>query len=149
MDLAAELARFNPDPALANWITGAVQTLVDQAQKDAAHASAELRTAQTKIQALTLDLAHLRRMRFGVRSEALTAEQRDLFQETWASDIAAAEAELAKQQASATPIDAQVPRAPRPRAGRQPLPDHLPRIEHHHEPESCTCGQCGNDLTKM
>ena len=30
MDLAAELARFNPDPALANWITCAVQTLVDQ-----------------------------------------------------------------------------------------------------------------------
>jgi transposase len=149
MDLAAELARFNPDPALANWITGTVQTLVDQAQKDAAHASAELRTAQTKIQALTLELAHLRRMRFGVRSEALTAEQRDLFQETWASDIAAAEAELAKQQASAAPIDAQVPRAPRPRAGRQPLPEHLPRIEHHHEPASCTCGQCGHDLTKI
>ena len=149
MDLAAELARFNPDPALANWITAAVQTLVDQAQKDAAHASAELRIAQTKIQALTLELAHLRRMRFGVRSEALTAEQRDLFQETWASDIAAAEAELAKQQASAAPIDAQVPRAPRPRAGRQPLPDHLPRIEHRHEPASCTCGQCGNDLTKI
>ena len=63
MDLAAELARFNPDPALANWITGAVQTLVNQAQKDAAHASAELRSAHTKIQALTLELAHLRRMR--------------------------------------------------------------------------------------
>ena len=149
MDLAAELARFNPDPALANWITGAVQALVDQAQKDATHASIELRFAQTKIQALTLELAHLRRMRFGVRSEALTAEQRDLFQETWASDIAAAEAELAKQQASTTPIEAQVPRAPRPRAGRQPLPEHLPRIEHHHEPESCTCGQCGNGLTKI
>ena len=66
MNLAAELARFNPDPALANWITGAVQTLVDQAQKDATHASAELRIAQTTIQALTLELAHLRRMRFSV-----------------------------------------------------------------------------------
>ena len=159
MDLAAELARFNPDPALANWITGAVQTLVDQAQKDAAEATrlaeqitrrdSELRFAQTKIQALTLELAHLRRMRFDVRSEALTAEQRDLFQETWASDIAAAEAELAKQQASAAPIDAQVPRAARPRAGRQPLPEHLPRIEHRHELELCTCGQCGYDLTKI
>jgi transposase len=159
MDLAAELARFNPDPALANWIAGAVQTLVDQAQKDAAEATRlaeqitrrdnELRFAQTKIQALTLELAHLRRMRFGVRSEALTAEQRDLFQETWASDLAAAEAELAKQQASTTPIDTQVPRTPRPRAGRQALPEHLPRIEHRHEPASCTCGQCGNDLTKI
>ena len=33
------------------------------------------------------------------RTEALTAEQRDLFQETWASDLAAAEAELTKQAA--------------------------------------------------
>ena len=158
MDLAAELARFNPDPALANWITGAVQTLVDQAQKDAAEATrlaeqitrrdSELRFAQTKIQALTLELAHLRRMRFGVRSEALTADQRDLFQETWASDLAAAEAELAKQAALVT-TEPTLPRAPRLRAGRQPLPEHLPRIEHRHEPASCTCGQCGNDLTKI
>ena len=80
MDLAAELTRFNLDPALANWITGAVQNRIDQAQQQAAHASAEatrlaeqitrrdseLRTAQTTIQALTLELAHLRRMRFGV-----------------------------------------------------------------------------------
>ena len=76
MDLAAELARFNPDPALENWIAGAVQTLADQAQKDTAEATqlaeqitrrdSELRTAHTTIQALTLELAHLRRMRFGV-----------------------------------------------------------------------------------
>ena len=158
MDLAAELVRFNPDPALANWIAGTVQTLLDQAQKDAAeatrlaeqitHRDSELRFAQTKIQALTLELAHLRRMRFGVRSEALTAEQRDLFQETWASDLAAAEAELTKQ-AALIATEPALPRAPRPRAGRQPLPDHLPRIEHLHEPESCTCGQCGHDLTKI
>ena len=156
MDLAAELARFNPDPALANWITDAVQTLVDQAQKDSVEArvqitrrDTELFTAQTKIQALTLELAYLRRMRFGVRNEALTVEQRDLFQETLASDLAAAEAELAKQQARSSAITEPVSRAPRARAGRQPLPDHLPRIEHRHEPESCTCGQCGSDLTKI
>lgn len=149
MDLAAELARFNPDPALANWITGTVQTRINQTQQEAARASAELRIAQTKIQALTLELAHLRRMRFGVRNEALTAEQRDLFQETWASDLAAAEAELAKQQADASVITEPTPRAPRARAGRQPLPEHLPRIEHRHEPESCACGQCGNNLTKI
>ena len=142
MDLVAELARFNPDPALANWITGAVQTLVDQAQKDAAQATrlaeqitrrdSELRFAQTKIQALTLELAHLRRMRFGVRSEALTAEQRDLFQETLASDLAAAEAELAKQ-AALVAIEPELPRAARPRAGRQSLPDHLPHWPQVHD----------------
>lgn len=156
MDLAVELARFNPDPALANWVTGTVQTLVDQAQKDTAEVrrqitlrDTELRTAQNKIQALTFELAHLRRMRFGVRNEALTLEQRDLFQETLASDLAAAEAELAKQQASAVPSESQVLRTPRSRAGRQPLAEHLPRIEHRHEPESCICDQCGKDLIKI
>ena len=155
MDLAAELRRFNPDPALANWITGALQQHLDQAQKDSAEVrrqitqrDSELVSAQTKIQALTLELAHLRRMRFGVRSEALTTEQRDLFQETLASDVAAAEAQLAQRAAAATP-EAQAPRQPRTRAGRQPLPDHLPRVEHHHEPESCTCAQCGHDLIKI
>ena len=126
MDFAAELARFNPDPALAKWITGALQAHSDQAQKDSAEVrrqitlrEAELRSAQTKIQALTLELAHLHRMRFGVRNEALTAEQRDLFQETLTSDVAAAEAELAKRSALAA-AEPQVPRAPRARAGRQP-----------------------------
>lgn len=38
---------------------------------------------------------------------------------------------------------------PRPRAGRQPLPEHLERVEHRHEPESCTCGQCGKALVKI
>ena len=153
MDLAAELARFNPDPALANWITGALQQHLDQTQQAASDATvqatrlaeqitrrdSELISAQTKIQALTLELAHLRRMRFGVRNEALTAEQRDLFQETLASDLAATEAELAKRAALVTP-EPLAPRQPRPRAGRQPLPEHLPRIEHRHEPESCACG---------
>jgi transposase len=155
MDLHAELARFNPDPALSNWITGTVQKFIDQAQEEAAESvrlsaqitrrDTELHAAQTKIQALTLELAHLRRMRFGARSESLSVEQHDLFQETQVSDVAAARAELAKQQAGMP----QAPRPPRARAGRQPLPDHLPRIEHVHEPESCTCGQCGQDLVKI
>jgi len=38
---------------------------------------------------------------------------------------------------------------PRDRAGRQPLPEHLPRIEYRHEPVSCQCGQCGHDLIKI
>ena len=154
MDLQTELARFNPDPALADWVSGTVQNLLDQMQKNAAeslqqitHRDAELKLAQLKNQALTLELAHLRRMRFGASNEALTAEQRDLFQETVASDLAAAEAELAKQAAAETAVPAA--RSARERAGRQPLPEHLPRIEHVHELESCTCGQCGNNLVKI
>ena len=84
-----------------------------------------------------------KRIRFGCKSEALTAEQRDLFIETAEEDGAAIDAELAEQQA---PTDA--PRTHK-RRGRNPLPPELPRIEHRHEPESCTCGACGRDLVKI
>jgi transposase len=156
MDLHAELTRLNASPELPEWVIGTVQKLIDQARQEAVQLSeqvtrrdTELHAAKTKIQALTLELMHLRRMRFGARSEAFSVEERDLFQDTLASDLAAAEAELAKKQAEAAATEPQAPRLPRPRAGRQPLPDHLPRIEHRHEPESCTCGKCGQDLVKI
>jgi transposase len=37
----------------------------------------------------------------------------------------------------------------RERAGRQPLPLHLPRVEYVHEPESCTCDQCAQALVRI
>lgn len=158
MDLHAELARLNATLELTDWVAGTVQKLIDQAQEEAAksiHLSeqiarrdTDLHAAQTKIQALVHELVHLRRMRYGARSEAFTGEERDLFQETLASDIAAVEARLAQKQEEQAET-APVQKPPRPRAGRQPLPDHLPRIEHHHEPESCTCGKCGSDLVKI
>lgn len=148
MDLHAELARLKTAPELRQWAGDTVQELLDQLEKQAAEHTAllaqrdaALRHAELKSQALTLELAHLRRIRFGVKNEALNAEQRDLFQETVEADLAAVEAET----------DALIPaaRAPRQRAGRQALPDHLPRIEHRHEPASCTCGQCGLALIKI
>jgi transposase len=107
------------------------------AQQTLASREAALHAAQLKIQALTLELAHHKRLRFGQKSEALAVNQGDLFAETTLIDQAAIEAELAPR------------RQPRVRAGRQPLPDHLPRIEHRHETESCPCGQCGQDLIKI
>jgi len=70
-----------------------------------------------------------------------------VFEETWNTDMSAIEAE-AEQLQDNSPSDT-VTRPKRPRAGRQPLPPHLPRIEHRHEPESCTCGKCGKDLVKI
>lgn len=104
---------------------------------------AELKRRELKIQQLTLELAHHRRIRFGCKSEALSAEQRDLFIETSDEDGAAIVAELEQQQPPAA-----APRAHK-RSGRNPLPPELPRIEHRHEPESCTCGACGRDLVKI
>jgi len=55
-------------------------------------------------------------------------------------DVAAVEAEL-----NLPPT----PAAPRSRAGRQTLPEHLERVEVRHEPDSCTCSACQSDLVKI
>ena len=142
MDLNDELARFTADPTLPKWVAEVADRLVKEAQKTA-RLNAELHTANIKIEALTLELAHHRRMRFGAKAEALSADQRDLFQETWESDLAELEAQVDAQ------VEVGTPKAKRPRAGRQPLPEHLERIVHRQEPDSCTCGKCGGTLVKI
>jgi transposase len=142
MDLSDDLARFTSDPTLPKWVAEVADRLVKEAQKTA-RLNAELHAANIKIQALTLELAHHRRMRFGTKSEALSADQRDLFQETWESDLAELEALVDAQ------VEVSTPKAKRPRAGRQPLPAHLERIVYRHEPDSCTCGKCGGALVKI
>jgi transposase len=160
-----------PEPAPTDVLTPAdhgqtdghqrtVQALLDELQQQAAETlrlnaalaardavlakrDASLLHAEAKINALTFELAQLRRIRFGAKSEALNAEQRDLFQETLESDIAACEAETEQVVPEIKPV------ARRQRAGRQPLPESLPRIEVRHEPESCTCGQCGKNMVMI
>lgn len=145
MDLDAELARFNSEPALQAWVREALERRDSElAQKDSDldRRTAELKLANQKIQALTLELAHHKRIRFGRKNEQLSGEQRELFEETWNVDQAAMLAEVEQS----TPPAAKRPRS---RAGRQALPDHLPRVEYRHEPETCTCGQCGQALVKI
>lgn len=142
MDFTAELARFTSDSTLPNWIVESVKGIVNEAQKSARLRS-ELHAATLKIQALTLELAHHRRMRFGAKSEALSIGQIDLFMETLESDRAELEARINAQTAP-TP-----PKTKRSVAGRQALPEHLERIIHRHDPASCDCGQCGKTLVKV
>jgi transposase len=134
MDLAAELAQFKPEPALAEWLG----KLLEKTQNDAL----KIQQADFKIQALTFELAYYKRIRFANKSEQFTSEQRELFDESWTTDTSALEAEVEQSGSAPKP-------AKRERAGRQLLPEHLPRIEHRHEPESCSCGQCGLDLVKI
>jgi hypothetical protein len=101
MELHAELERLIADPAVAESVTLLVEKLLTDAREQAERQAreverrdGELHAARSKIQALTLELAHLKRMRYGVRSEALDAKMRDLFQETLEADIAAAQLEL-------------------------------------------------------
>jgi len=150
MNPLAELDHLNLDPTAKTQVAAMIQALLDQAKQDAAALqtkAAEIQSKDLKIQALTLELAHIRRIRYGVKSEALSPLQRDVFEETWNTDVSAIEAEV-EQLADEHPGDT-IAKPKRLRAGRQPLPDHLPRIEHRHEFESCTCGQCGQDLVKI
>ena len=142
MKSLAQLDQLNLDADTKQQVTGIVQTLLDQAQQ----AKQEIHAQALKIQALTMELAHLRRIRFGKKNESLSPKQLSLFEESVLADIAAVDAEIEQIDSSAKNT---TPRSPRARAGRQPLPDHLPRIEHRHEPESCQCGQCGNQLVKI
>ena len=147
MKMLEELDNLNLDAATKTQVAAMIQSLLDQAKQEAETYESTLQAKDLKIQALILELAHLRRLRYGVKNEALSGIQKDLFEEACDEDLGALEAkieELADQEPHTT-----VTKPKRPRAGRQPLPAHLPRIEHRHEPESCQCGQCGKDLIKI
>ncbi|MDP1559655.1 MAG: transposase, partial [Nitrosomonas sp.] len=62
-------------------VTGLVQMLLEQSQK-------EIHFQQLKIQALTMELAYLRRVQFGKKSESLSTAHPDLFEETPQPDLA-------------------------------------------------------------
>jgi hypothetical protein len=117
------------DAAAVDQLTDVqVRALVSQLLTD-------LRHKQATIDKLTHELAVLRRVRFGVKSEALSAGQRSLFEESVDEDLAALEERLAQLRAPAAD-------RPRGQAKRLPLPPNLPRREICHEPAStvCTCG---------
>ena len=97
MDLAAELAPLSPSPELLSWVEKRVGGLLEEAKNRAT----EIHWRDAKIEKLTLELAYLRRMKFGVKSEALAAGNRDLFDETLAADLAACEARLDEQRQAA------------------------------------------------
>jgi len=141
METFAKLDHLNLDSDTKTQVTDLVQTLLNEAKQ----AQEEVKTQALKIQALTIELAYLRRIRFGKKSESLASKQLSLFEETLQSDLAAVNAEIEQLDPSAK---AQA-KPPRSRAGRQSLPDDLPRIEHRHELESCQCDQCGHQLVRI
>lgn len=119
------------------------QTLLAQAsEREAviARQDTELDWRQGKIDKLTAELALYRRWKFGRRSEALSAEQIRLFDETCSADVAEIEEELAHT----APAPATEKRQPK----RALIPPHLPRTEIHHEPEATTC-RCGCQLKRI
>ena len=151
MNTLAKLDPLNLEPTAKIEVAALIQGLIEQAERDAKTIQAKdavINAKDIKIGALTHELAYYKRIRFSTKSEALAPLQRDVFEETWSTDRSAIEAEVEPLQNDQTGETVTQP-LKRPRAGRQPLPDHLPRIEHRHEPESCVCGQCGKELVKI
>ncbi|MBK1715271.1 IS66 family transposase [Rubrivivax gelatinosus] len=100
---------------------------------------AEIRFKQAIIDKLTHENAVLKRLKFAATSEAFSAEQKSLLEETLDSDQAAVEAEIEALQRK--PVAKRQPR-------REVLPAQLPRREVRHEPEDTTCG-CGRPMQRI
>jgi transposase len=106
----------------------------------------EIRLKDARIEKITFELARLKAWKFGAKTEAMSAEQRRLFEETMVEDEASLQAQLeqARGKASTPPaVDGSANENHKRKPRRQPLPDHLRRVEHHYEPEDTHCSSPG------
>lgn len=138
------------DEDLKGLAPEAIAQLATQMLRRLRQQDSEIQFKDAKIEKITLQLARLKAWKFGAKTEAMSAEQRRLFEETFAEDEASLQAQLeqAKAQVGTPPAtDPKPPRKPR----RQPLPEHLRREEHHHEPESTSCPSvdCGREMVRI
>lgn len=148
-----QLAR-NPEPVDLKGLPADVAALVERLQQDLERKqtlierqSREIAWRDAKLEKVTFELARLKRWKVGARSEAMSAQQRALFEETMAEDEASLQAQLAALNAS-LPQTPDKPKAPPRKPRRQRLPEHLRRVEHRHEPESTECG-CGASMVRL
>lgn len=126
------------------------QIIAEHAQVIAKHVqvlvqtSDELHNSKILNEKLSFELAYLRRQKFGKKSESMSAEQVELFEEARLADIAAVQAEI-EGMGQGVEVPAHKRRA---HPGRTPLPANLPRTDIYHEVESTACG-CGNELKRI
>lgn len=99
-----------------------------------------------RIEKITFELQRLKRWQFGANSERMTAEQRQLFEETLVEDRESLQAELDALLGTKTDKDSQERQRRAPR--REALPAHLRRVVHHHEPQDTTC-ECGKPMVRI
>ena len=107
------------------------------------HDRQEIDWRDARLEKLTFEMAQLKRLKFGKKSEQFDAEQKALFDEAVDADIAATEdrlKELLEKQAPA--------RLAGDKPKREALPTHLPRVDRRHEPENTTC-VCGCALKRI
>lgn len=113
----------------------------------------DLALRDAKIEKITFELARLKRWKYGAKSEAMSADQRRLFDETLAEDEASLREQLERLRREAAAADgaSTKPKPPPRQPRRQSLPAHLRRVEHRHEPESTDCVEpgCGRPMMRI
>lgn len=117
-----------------------LQKLLLAARDKVQSLSAKLRSRDVLIEQLKLQLARLKRMKFGRSSEALDAQiaQLEFSLEELEANAADAPPQGEAESVAGKPV-------------RKPLPAHLPRESHVHEPPSgtCHCPKCGGTLRAL
>jgi len=148
----ADLERLSPEAitALAQRMLGHIRQQrqhLQQRDEHIAHQAgeierkdAELQFKTAKLDKVNFELARLKGWKFGAKTEAMSAEQRRLFEETITEDEASLQALL--EQLQGKPAQ-DAPSDQRRRPKRQALPAHLRRVEHCHEPADTTCPTAG------
>ena len=124
--------------------------LIARLQQQVQAQAREIAWRDAKLEKVNFELARLKRWKFGAKTEAMTAQQRALFQDTMAEDEADLRARLAALQAD-LPEPPKAPKAPPRKPRRQKLPEHLERVEHRHEPEDTSCpnAECGRPMQRI
>ena len=81
----------------------------------------------------------------------MTTEQRQLFEEAIAEDEAELQARIDALRDDKTPVPPAAGAAIKRQPRRQPLPEHLRRVEHQHEPQDTTCptSGCGRPMVRI
>jgi transposase len=114
---------------------------VESLQRLVREQQAQLLSRDVLIEQLKLQLARLKKMKFGRSSEHLDAQ--------------IAQLELSLEELEVNVARAALPKTPASEAStkptRKPLPDHLPREPQVHEPltGSCNCPECGGTLRAL
>ena len=145
--MAEDLQGLSPGAVaeLASRMLAEIKQLGEQADRDAR----TIRFKDAKLEKITFELARLKAWKFGAHTERLNAEQRQMFETTAAEDEADLAAQLAALQGKSDDAVDQAPSTkPKALPRRKPLPDHLRRIDHHHEPADTTCG-CGQQMARV
>ena len=134
---------------LAEMATQLLAHISEQSKRIDSQAQA-IKWRDAKIESITFQLARLKAWKFGAKTEAMNAEQRALFEETWVADQASLEAQLAALQ-PATVGNTAPDKQPRRQPKREALPAHLARVDQRVEPEDTNCPtpECGQPMVRV